>query len=54
MKEIKLRKADKYEKQDHPKAVATIRVGRHEAQLTQKQINDLQKELNRFTIEEKE
>ncbi len=45
---VKLRKVNKMEKQDFPTAVATIRIGRHEAQLTQKELDYLYKELKKF------
>ncbi len=46
---IKLRKANRHEKKDYPTAVATITIGNHEAQLTQKDIDLLHGKLNKFT-----
>jgi hypothetical protein len=47
---LKLRKANRTEKKDFPNAVATITIGRHEAQLTQKDIDLLHSKLNKFAI----
>ncbi len=47
---IKLRKANRHEKKDYPNALATIIVGKHEAQLTQKDIESLHSKLNKFAI----
>ena len=47
---INLRKANKFEIKDFPKAIATITIGIHEAQLTKNDILDLQRKLNKFDI----
>lgn len=43
---VKIRKANKQEIKDYPNAVATITIGRHEAQLTKNDIDKLLSKLN--------
>lgn len=47
---IKLKKIKEQELKDYPNAIATIAVGRHEAQLTAAEIIQLKYQLNKFAL----
>lgn len=47
---IKLKKIKEQELKDYPAAVATIAVGRHEAQLTAVELIQLKYQLNKFAL----